>query len=134
MSSNESMEMYLETIYLLENSHGHAHGVDIAKKLDVSKPSVTKAMKHLKSQGFVNSKSYGTITLTKKGKELSAEIYRKHQLISLFLEHSLDLDSDEAAQNACRIEHILSDTMLTAIKGYLKENNVDFKDCDKGEE
>lgn len=110
------------------------HMVLILQKLDVSKPSVTKAMKHLKSQGFVNSKSYGTITLTKKGKELSAEIYRKHQLISLFLEHSLDLDADEAAQNACRIEHILSDTMLTAIKGYLKENNVDFKDCDKGEE
>lgn len=134
MSSNESMEMYLETIYILENSHGHAHGVDIAKKLGVSKPSVTKAMKHLKSQGLVNSEPYGTITLTKKGKELSAKIFRKHQLISLFLEHSLDLDTDEAARNACRIEHILSDKMLTAIKGYLEENNVDFNDNNKGEE
>lgn len=124
MSNNESMEMYLETVYILENNHGHAHGVDIAKRLGVSKPSVTKAIKYLKAQGFVNTQKYGAITLTEKGRELSEEIYNNHQLIELFLEHSLKLSAGEASINACKIEHVLSDVMLEAIKSYLKENNI----------
>lgn len=128
MSNNESAEMYLETIYLLENNHGHAHGVEIAKQLGVSKPSVTKAMNYLKSKGLVNKEPYGAITLTEKGKEVSAKIYSKHRLISLFLEHSLELDANEVSQNACKIEHVISDEMLTAIKKYLNANNIEFKD------
>lgn len=128
MNNNESMEMYLETIYILETNDGHAHGAEIAKRLGVSKPSVSKAMKQLKAKGLVNKELYGTITLTKKGKEISQKIYTNHRLISLFLEHSLKLDVDEAAKNACKIEHILSDNMLTAIKKYLKMNNVDVQD------
>ena len=126
MNNNESMEMYLETVYVLENSHGHAHGVEIAKRLSVSKPSVTKAMKFLKDQGFVHTQKYGTITLTEKGRELSEEIYRNHQLIALFLEHSLNLTAGEASLNACRIEHVLSDEMLESIKSYLKNNQIDI--------
>lgn len=125
MNNNESMEMYLETVYVLENSHGHAHGVDIAKQLNVSKPSVTKAIKYLKDQGLVDTQKYGTITLTEKGREISEKIYCNHQLIALFLEHSLKLSAKEASVNACKIEHILSDEMLEAIKGYLKTNNID---------
>lgn len=126
MNNNESMEMYLETVYVLENSHGHAHGVDIAKRLKVSKPSVTKAVKYLKDQGFVYTEKYGTITLTEKGRELSEKIYVNHQLIARFLEHSLNLPADQANINACKIEHILSDEMLEAIKGYLKKNNIEI--------
>jgi Mn-dependent DtxR family transcriptional regulator len=121
VNNNESMEMYLETVYILENSHGHAHGVDIAKRLDVSKPSVTKAIKYLKAQGFVNKQKYGTITLTEKGREISEEIYNNHKLIARFLEHSLKLSTEEAGKNACKIEHVLSDEMLKAIKNYFKE-------------
>lgn len=125
MNNNESMEMYLETVYVLENSNGHARGVDIAKRLSVSKPSVTKAIKYLKSQGFVNKEKYGTITLTEKGRQLSEKIYGNHQLIARYLEHSLNLSADEASINACKIEHVLSDEMLEAIKCYLKKNNMD---------
>lgn len=125
MNNNESMEMYLETVYILESNHGHAHGVDIAKHLGVSKPSVTKAMKYLKDQGFVNTQKYGTITLTDKGRELSEEIYSNHQLIEKFLEHSLKISAEQAGINACRIEHIVSNEMLEAIKNYLKNNNID---------
>ena len=125
MSNNESMEMYLETVYILENIHGHAHGVDIAKRLGVSKPSVTKAIKYLKTQGFVNTQKYGTITLTEKGRELSDEIYSNHQSIELFLEHSLKLSIEQASINACKIEHVLSDEMIEAIKTYLRKNNID---------
>lgn len=124
MGYNESMEMYLETIYLLEQDHGHAHVVDIAKRLDVSKPSVTKAMKLLKSKGLIHKEAYGTITLTDDGRSRSEKIYLDHQLISLFLEHSLELSSDEASENACKIEHVLSDKMLDAIKVYLQKNNI----------
>lgn len=118
------MEMYLETVYILENNHGHAHGVDIAKHLGVSKPSVTKAIKNLKDQGLVNTQKYGTITLTEKGREISAEIYNNHQILELFLEHSLKLSPYEASMNACKIEHVVSEEMLEAIKSYLKKHNI----------
>ena len=124
MNNNESMEMYLKTVFILENSHGHAHGVDIAKRLGVSKPSVTKAVRYLKDQGFVNTQKYGTITLTEKGREVSESIYNNHQLLELFLKHSLDLSAEEAGMNACRIEHIMSDKMIEAIIGYLKKNSI----------
>ena len=124
LSNNESMEMYLETIYILENSHGHAHGVDVAKQLGVSKASVSKATKKLIEKGMINKETYGSITLTQKGRELSEKIYYNHQLISLYLEHSLGLSATEAAENACKMEHVLSETMLTSIKKYLDKHNV----------
>jgi DtxR family transcriptional regulator, Mn-dependent transcriptional regulator len=130
MSNNESMEMYLETIYILESDHGHAHGAEIAKRLGVSKPSVSKAMKHLKAKGLVNKEHYGTITLTEKGKEVSMKIYSNHRLISMFLEHSLKLDVNEASKNACKIEHVISENMLTAIEKYLEANSVHIKSDD----
>ncbi|NLZ52410.1 MAG: metal-dependent transcriptional regulator [Thermoanaerobacteraceae bacterium] len=124
MSNNESMEMYLETVYILEDSHGHAHGVDIAKRLGVSKPSVTKAINDLHARGFVNKQKYETITLTEKGRMISEKIYNNHQMISVFLEHSLELPADEADKIACRMEHILSEKVLEAIKNYLEKNNM----------
>jgi DtxR family transcriptional regulator, Mn-dependent transcriptional regulator len=126
MNSNESMEMYLETIYILEKNYGHAHVSEVAERLEVSKPSVTKAVKQLKSQGLVNQEPYGSITLTEEGKTISKTIHKNHRLITLFLEDSLKLDVDEAEKNACKIEHILSDKMVIAIKEYLKANNIDF--------
>jgi DtxR family transcriptional regulator, Mn-dependent transcriptional regulator len=124
MSNNESMEMYLETIHLLEKNYGHAHGVEIAERLGVSKPSVSKAMNYLKDKGLVNKEAYGTITLTPKGKELSEQIYYNHKLMTLFLEHSLQLTAEEADENACRMEHVLTEGMLEAIKAYLHKNNI----------
>lgn len=126
VSNNESMEMYLETVYILEKNHGHAHGVEIAKRLCVSKPSVTKAVKLLKAQGLVSTQKYGTISLTEKGCELAEEIYNNHKLIELFLEHSLKLTPSQASINACKMEHILNDDMLEAIKIYLQNNKVEL--------
>lgn len=126
MSNRESMEMYLETIHILEKSYGHVHSVDIAKRLGVSKPSVSKAMNYLKDKGLVNKESYGTITLTKKGKELSEQIYTNHKLISLFLEHSLGLTADEVDGNACKMEHVISKGMLEAIEEYLHRHNINI--------
>ena len=125
MSSNESMEMYLETVYVLEKNHGHAHSVEIANRLGVSKPSVTKAMNYLKDKGLILKENYGTITLTKEGRKLSETIYSKHKLISRFLIHSLNLSEAEAAENACRMVHVLTDAMLDAICDYLKNQKMD---------
>lgn len=124
MKNSESMEMYLETIHILEKSYGHAHVGEIAKRLGVSKPSVSQATNYLKDKGLVNKEAYGTITLTKKGKEFSKQIFDNHQLISLFLEHSLELTPEEADKNACRMEHVLSGDILEAMKTYLYKNNV----------
>lgn len=123
MRLSESVEMYLESVYYIQREHGHAHVVDIADKMGVSKPSVTKAMNQLKEEGLISKESYGHITLTKKGEELSKEIARKHEMISRFLEVSLKLEPSEAAQNACKMEHIISDAMMRAIEEYLGINH-----------
>ena len=123
MDISESNEMYLETIYILENLHGHAHIAEIAKRLGVTKPSVTKTMEQLKKQALVNQEFYGPVTLTEKGKTVSKQIYRKHHLITRFLEKSLTLNPDQASENACRMEHCITDEMIEAIEKYLAEIN-----------
>ncbi len=84
-------------------------------------------MNMLKNKGLIHKEAYGSITLTTEGKKRSEKIYRDHQLISLFLEHSLGLSSDEASLNACKMEHVLSNTMVNAIKVYLKNNDIEMK-------
>ena len=123
MHNSESNEMYLETIYILESNHGHAHIVDIAKKLGVTKPSVTKAMDQFKKQDLIRQESYGPVNLTEKGKAVSKKIYRNHQLIAQYLEKSLGLNPDEASDNACRMEHSITGDMLKAIEKYLESEN-----------
>ncbi len=123
MSNNESMEMYLETIFILENDHGHAHSVEIAKKLGVSKPSVSKAMNSLKEQGLIVKETYGSINLTDKGRDISMKISKKHELIETFLKDTLGLSSVQASKDACRIEHVASEEMFEAIEQYLVSNS-----------
>lgn len=126
MKNNESMEMYLETVYRLENSHGHAHVGEIAERLDVSKPSVTKAMRQLNEQGLIDREKYGTITLTPKGVEISEAVYRRHVMLEHFLMHALELSTKQAAENACRIEHFIDEDMVCAIEKYLIANQIPF--------
>jgi DtxR family transcriptional regulator, Mn-dependent transcriptional regulator len=123
MNISESNEMYLETIYILEDVHGHAHIADIAQRLGVTKPSVSKAMEQLKKEDLISQESYGPVNLTQKGKAISKEIYKKHHLITHYLKQSLNLDYDEASENACRMEHVITDVMLEAIEKYLEREN-----------
>ncbi len=125
MIKNESMEMYLETVYILEERSGHAHVTEIAKELDVSKPSVTKSMKYLRAKGFVEKEPYGSVTLTEKGREIAKKIYRNHLAITRFLETSLNMKPEDADKDACRIEHVISNSMLEAIEEYLKNKDAD---------
>ena len=128
MERNESLEMYLETIYLLEMNHGHAHSVDIAKKLKISKPSVSKAMNQLKKKNLICKEAYGTITLSVKGKKMAETIYRNHRIISLYLQRSLGISGQIADENACKMEHILTDEVVLAIEDYLETRQITFND------
>jgi DtxR family transcriptional regulator, Mn-dependent transcriptional regulator len=121
---NESTEMYLETLYLLQKTHGHAHVVDIAKKLDITMPSVSKAMRKLEEMGLIHMETYGPVTLTKEGEMFSKRINRKHKLISDFLLKTLGVSREEAEENACRMEHIITDDLMDSIQEFLEEEKV----------
>lgn len=124
MKYHDSAEMYLETIYLLEKSQGHAHVAEISKALNISKPSVTKAMDQLKNRLLINKDDYGPVTLTDKGRVLSQEIYERHLIITEYLQQSLNLSPEEAEENACRMEHVITDTLLKSIKEYLIKEEI----------
>jgi len=124
MKYHDSAEMYLETIYLLEKSQGHAHVAEISKALNISKPSVTKAMDQLKNRLLINKDDYGPVTLTDKGRVLSQEIYERHLLITEYLQQSLNLSPEDAEENACRMEHVITDTLLESIKEYLNKEEL----------
>ncbi|HET6785469.1 MAG TPA: metal-dependent transcriptional regulator [Erysipelotrichaceae bacterium] len=124
MKYHDSAEMYLETIYLLEKSQGHAHVAEISKALNISKPSVTKAMDQLKNRLLINKDDYGPVTLTDKGRILSQEIYERHLIITEYLQQSLNLSPEDAEENACRMEHVITDTLLESIKEYLNKEEL----------
>lgn len=121
MKLTESTEMYLATIMLLVEENESAKVVEIADLLGVTKPSVSKAMKQLLEDGYIDKELYGHITLTEKGREAAGKVVRKRRLIISYLEQSLGLTREEASRNACRMEHVISDEMLEGIRTYLKE-------------
>ena len=102
-------EDYLEIIYKMSDEHGHAHSVDIAKSLGVSKPTVFKALQGLIEQGFVIKESYGDVTLTDKGKSYAQSVIKKHDAVKKLLVDTLKVSPEQAAIDACKIEHCLSD-------------------------
>ena len=121
MKIQESGENYLETILLLEMRNGTVRAVDIANELGYSKPSVTRAMGVLKKAGLVDQELYGTIQLTEAGRKRANEIYDRHVLIKEFLMTVLSLDARTAETDACRIEHIVSQTTFFCIRALLQE-------------
>lgn len=125
---SESVEMYIETIYLLEKDHGHAHVVDIANKLGISKAGVTKATKKMAEMGLIHKEEYGSICLTHDGKLLAERVYYYHKVITLFLKMTLNISDEEASENACKMEHILSKNILVEMIRYLRNNGVNIGD------
>lgn len=121
MKYHDSAEMYLETIFILEKQQGHAHVAEISKALNLSKPSVTKAMSHLKSRGLILQDEYGPIRLTEEGRNLSKDIYDRHMLITEYLQIAMNLSLEDAEENACRMEHVITDSFMDSIKAYLKK-------------
>lgn len=119
---NESLEMYLETILILSNELESVRAIDIAKKLNYSKPSISKAMNILKEREYIIIEN-NNIKLTKIGNLIAKEIYEKHKIITKFLIKTLDLDFNEAEINACKIEHIITVNCYQKIKEKVGEED-----------
>lgn len=116
----ESAEMYLETILLLEKN-GKVRSVDIAKNLNVSKPSVNKAMNVLKEMGFVTQETYGEVHLTEAGRQKASDVYNRHEILCDFLEGVLHVSRENAENDACKIEHVVCDETINKIKEFMKK-------------
>ena len=116
----ESAENYLETIYILSQSGKHVRSVDIAHELEFTKPSVSVAMKNLRTSGHIVVDDDGHITLTASGRRIAESMYERHTLISDWLIY-LGVDRITAVQDACRIEHTLSEQSFSAIKKHIEE-------------
>ena len=122
MKIHESAENYLETILILSHRKPNVRSIDIATELDFSKPSVSVAMKNLRQGGYVEMDSDGYITLTESGLAIASKVYERHTLFSNWLTN-LGVDSKIAAEDACRIEHVISDESFAALKKHVIENN-----------
>ncbi len=121
MGSSESVEMYLEAIVELEAQSREVRSVDIARYLGVSKPSVSRAMSHLKSSGLILQEPYGRVSLTDEGRRQADRVHSLHHMITDFFMDALELDAQAAEADACRIEHVISPETVAAISAYLKK-------------
>lgn len=122
MKNNESFENYLETILILSHNSHMVRSTDIATELNFKKSSVSVAMKNLREKKYIYTNDEGHIFLTEEGKAIANAVYEKHTLISKWLK-SLGVDHKIATEDACRIEHVISDESFNAIKNFIKSNN-----------
>ena len=119
MNIYESAEDYLEQILMLLEKKGHARSVDIAAGLDVSKPSVSVAMKKLKENGYIKMSTDNLISLTDKGYAIARKIYDRHQALTKYL-IQIGVPEEIAKEDACKIEHDLSEESFAAISKQIK--------------
>lgn len=120
MHIQESGEMYLESIYVLLKQKGSVRSVDVGEHLGYSKPSVSRAMGLLKTGGYIVMRKDGAITLTESGLTIAQKIYERHTLITSLLIR-LGVDPTVAAQDACKMEHAISDESFSAIKRHMEQ-------------
>ena len=121
MRTHESAEMYLETILVLHERKGYVRSIDIANEMNFSKPSVSIAMKNLRASECIEVSPEGNITLTDKGRAIAEKIYERHQYIPRWL-RALGVSPETAEDDACRIEHVISDETFEALKRHSIEN------------
>ena len=118
MKVQESAENYLETILILSHRLEFVRSIDIVNELNFSKPSVSVAMKNLRNDGYIEVDGKGHITLLQKGNEIAEKTYARHQFFTeLFT--SLGVDEETAADDACRMEHVISAKSFAAIKNFV---------------
>jgi len=118
MAMQESGEMYLETIYILSKKSATVRSVDVGEYMGYSKPSVSRAIGLLKKDGLVQTDELGYLKLTPAGEQQASSIYERHTVLTkLFIR--LGVDEKTAADDACRIEHYISDTTFDAIKAHM---------------
>ena len=121
MRLQESGEMYLETIYVLAKKSNYVRSIDIREHMGYSKPSVSRAVGLLKSGGYIVMDDDGHITLTDSGREIAEKIYSRHTLLTELLVR-LGVSEETAAQDACKMEHTISDESFEAIKRHIESH------------
>jgi len=123
MAIEESKEMYLETIFLLSQKNTEVRSIDISEYMGYSKPSVSRAMGLLKDGGYIEEDYKSGIVLTEKGKKKAEAVYERHKtLTKMFI--SLGVDEKTATEDACKIEHYISDATYGAIKKHFEKYGV----------
>ena len=121
MHLQESGEMYLETILILSRKSQFVRSIDISEYMNFSKPSVSRAIGLLKEGGYITVDGSGYISLTDAGEEIAGKIYERHTFLTSFLT-SIGVDPETAAEDACKIEHVISSESFSALKKYLADN------------
>jgi len=119
MNIHESAEDYLETIMMLQEEKGYVRSVDIAAHLNVTKPSVSFAMKRLREHGYITMDEENLITLTEQGEAIARRVYERHKVLISFL-MQIGVDPITAREDACRIEHDISEKTFEAIKNQIQ--------------
>ncbi|MBR2489152.1 MAG: metal-dependent transcriptional regulator [Clostridia bacterium] len=120
MQLQESGEMYLESIYVLNKKTGHVRSLDVAEYMGFSKPSVSRAVGLLKNGGYIEVDKDGSLTLTEAGLEIAESIYEKHTILTEYL-IKLGVDRETASQDACKMEHVISQETFDAIKRHAEK-------------
>ena len=120
----ESGEMYLETIHILLKQQGQVRSIDVAEYMGYSKPSVSRARGLLRQGGYIEVDKDGYITLTQSGQELARKIYERHTILSRMLT-ALGVSPETAAEDACRLEHAISDESFEAIKRHVEMQGIE---------
>ena len=118
--SNESIEDYLETILSLQKRISYVRSIDIVREMNFSKPSVSIAMKNLREKGYIDVDESGHISLTEEGQKQAESVLEKHKFLSNWL-ISLGVDPDTALEDACRMEHDISEESFLAIKAHISK-------------
>ena len=120
MAIHESGQMYLETIYILSQNSTFVRAIDVGERLGFTKPSVSRAMSILKKDGYVNVDADGAITLTETGLAIAKTMYTRHTVSSQML-MELGVDEKTATEDACRIEHVISEKSFAAVQAHLEQ-------------
>ena len=120
MPIHESAQMYLETIYILSQKSTYVRAIDVGEQLGFSKPSVSRALSILKRDGHVSVDDSGAITLTESGLAIAQTMYTRHTILSQML-MKLGVDEKTATEDACRIEHVISEKSFSAVRAHMEQ-------------
>lgn len=134
MELTNSQEEYIKTIYILSKTEKEIRVTDIAKRLEITKPSVNRAMKNLKDIKLLNYEAYGKINLTKEGEKIAKEILKREDVLKLFLNKILDIEEKKAENEAISMKHVISQETEEKLEKFInKVLNLGDLDCDYDE-
>ena len=118
---SSSLEDYIETVYSILQVENKVKAIDVSKKMNVSRASVTEALQKLEQLGLINYGHYGSISITETGVKKAKEIIKKHETLSTFFEKVLGVKHELAEETACKIEHVIGKEVLEKLKKHIEE-------------